>query len=133
MIYVACLHLDHCNSISRYHVIMVEKRKKKEDCQKIDDLPVLATQGWRSRSSRHDDRRTNVLTEIGSPLLAGEKPVYYLHRSMPIQTYMVRCYRKFDRLEYYYVAFIFPREFYCQALLFPRRYYHSRKISSTST
>ena len=42
MIYVAFLHLDHCNSFSIYCAIVAEKRKK-ERSQKIDNLPVLAT------------------------------------------------------------------------------------------
>ena len=42
VIYVAFLHLDHCNSFSGYCAIMAEKRKK-EGSQKIDNLPVLAT------------------------------------------------------------------------------------------
>ena len=43
VIYVACLSLDRCNSFSLYRAIAVEKRKKKEESQKIDNLPVLAT------------------------------------------------------------------------------------------
>ena len=42
VIYVAFLHLDRCNSFSRYCAIVAEKRKK-ERTQKIDNLPVLAT------------------------------------------------------------------------------------------
>ena len=41
--------LSRLNSFSRYHAIVVEKRKKerkKERSQKIDNLPVLATCGF---------------------------------------------------------------------------------------
>ena len=38
VIYVACLHLDRCNSFNRYRAIVAEK-----ESQKIDNLPVLVT------------------------------------------------------------------------------------------
>ena len=41
VIYAVLSHLNCCNSFSRYHAIVVEKRKK--ESQKIADLPVLAT------------------------------------------------------------------------------------------
>ena len=44
MIYAVLSHLNHCNSFSHYHAIVLEKRRrKKERSQKIDDLPILAT------------------------------------------------------------------------------------------
>ena len=35
--------LKHCNSFSHYRAIPMEGRDKKEESQKIDDLPILAT------------------------------------------------------------------------------------------
>ena len=44
VIYASVLHLNCCNSFSRYRVSLASERKKKEErSQKIDDLPVLAT------------------------------------------------------------------------------------------
>ena len=42
MIYAVLSHLNR-NRFNRYRAIVVEKREKKEESQKIDDLPVLAT------------------------------------------------------------------------------------------
>ena len=41
VMYAVHSRLNHCNSFSCYCAIVVDSRKK--ECQKIDDLPVLAT------------------------------------------------------------------------------------------
>ena len=46
---------------------------------------VYDMQGWRSRSGRPSNRRTNVLTEsdVANPSLVGEKHAYCQHRFVP--------------------------------------------------
>ena len=47
VIYALFSHSNRCNSFSRYRAsladTLTEERKKEEESQKIDDLPVLAT------------------------------------------------------------------------------------------